>query len=125
MKGHAVIEANIEIIDNDGMVIVEVDGQPASRKVQIMRQNDKYKAIMGDTQAKVNVNLSESIGGPYGYSNAKISVSVTLTCDQSTDSVQKAQQYCLDECVEFIETNIGLSHQMLVDHLKRHYVKEG
>lgn len=125
MNGTAMIEASVEITDPDGNVIVDVDGQSASRKVQIMRENDRYKRILGDANAKINVNLSESIGGPYGYSSVKISVSVTLSCDQNTDSVQSAQKYCLDECVEFIESNISLAYQMLTDHLKRHYVREG
>lgn len=125
MRDAAFIEADIELCDERGNVIVQVGGQDASRKVQIMRTNDKYKAILGDANAKVNVNLSESIGGPYGYSNVKISVSVTLSCDQNADSMQMAKQYCLDECLDFLQSNIGVAYEMLNDHLKMHYVREG
>lgn len=125
MNGYELIEADIEIIDHQGKVIIEVDGQQASRKVQIMRTNDRLKAILGDANARVNVSLSESIGGPYGYSNVKISVSVTLACDQNAESVTKAQQFCLDSCSEFLESNVGFAHKQLTDHLARYYVKEG
>lgn len=125
MRGAALIEASIDLIDPDGYPIIESGGQLASRKVQIMRDNDKYKAILGDGNARVNVGLDESIGGPYGYSSVKIRMSVTLTCDQNAESVQQAKQYCFDECMDFIEGNLGIAHKMLVDHLERFYVKEG
>lgn len=125
MKGHARIDATIEIIDHEGMIIDFVGEQQASRKIQIMRQNDRYKALMGDAHARVNVGIDESIGGPYGYSNVKIRVSVTLVCDQNEKTIKEAEKACLDECMNFIEDNIGVAHKMLKDHLDLYYQKGG
>ena len=117
MNGGASIKGSIDLSDDEGSPIAET-------RIETMRENDKYKAIMGDCSARVTVGLDESIGGPYGYSNAKIRVSVTLSCDQSEESMEKAKRYALDECLTFIEDRIGTSYKQLTDHLERYYHKE-
>lgn len=124
MKGHARIDATIEIIDQDRIPIASVNGEPASRRIQAMRTNDKYKALMGDGNARVNVGVDESIGGPYGYSSVKIRVSVTLSCDQNEETVKQAERACLDECLVFIEDNVGAAYAMLSNHLDLLYNRE-
>jgi len=121
MNGSAIIEAEVEIRDDRGELVTSVGGEDASRRVQMMRPSEKYRSLLGDANSKVNVNLSESLGGPYGYSSVKLSVSVTLTCNQDPDTIQLAKQYCMDECLDFLDGNIGAAYKMLNDHLKRHY----
>lgn len=124
MRAGALLEATVEAFDQHGNLIEKVNDQQVSRKVQLMRQNDQMKALMGDGQARVSIGLDEHIGGPYGYSGVKLRVNVTIACDQNVDTVTKAQGLALDQCMSFIEDNIKVTYDLLCAHLKANYRRE-
>lgn len=70
--------------------------------VWVLSVPDELKGILGDEKAKVSVSLGHKIGGPH-YSSVSLYVSVSLTCDQSEDSVTKAKEIATESTMSFID----------------------
>lgn len=99
------LRAEVTVVDRTGKIAF-VDDVPFNFvETQYMPSNkDKYKTLLGDTNAKVSVGLSVKLSG-VGYSSASISVNVSLSCDQTEDTVARAKGFALDECAAFIEAH--------------------
>lgn len=67
---------------------------------------DKFKVLVGDALSRVSVSVSEKISGP-SYSSMSISVTVTLTCDQSEKILAESRELALGECLGFIDTQLA------------------
>lgn len=66
--------------------------------------------MVGDGMARVSVSASQTMGLP-NYGSAKLSVTVTLTCDQSDDSVRLVQEKALYLCGEFLNEHFPACYE--------------
>jgi hypothetical protein len=107
------LRAEVTLIDRRGQIAI-IDGEPFSfvETLYMPTNKDKYKTLLGDTNAKVSVGLSVKLSGA-GYSSASISVNVSLSCDQTEDTVTRAKDFALEECAGFISAHGPSITQML------------
>lgn len=104
----------IEVKDKTGSTVEH-------KEQTVERFKDRFQSIRGDQGAKVTVSLTERIGGPYGYSQVSLGVTVSLQCHQSEDMILRAETMALEESMEFLDSNFGTAHQLLVKHLGEYY----
>lgn len=120
MKPNIEIKILADFKDRDGAPLLDSEGASVSYKRSVVRTKDEIKMLIGDANARVSVSLSETVPGPYGYSNLKVSVTVTLNCDQNQKTIEQAENAALQECIAFLDTSVDTGYALLTSHLKRH-----
>ncbi len=121
MNGAASIHVEVTVLDPSEQLIAEHDNEIVSYERTAVIQKDKYKKILGDSNARVSVSFSERMGGAYGYSSVSTNVTVTINCNQDTNTIRKAQEMAFEEAVGFTEDCFGKAVHMLNAHLNRYY----
>lgn len=114
MKGAAKIYIEV-LVNNDGDLVAEVGDKPASWERTIVRHKDEYKKIIGDGNARVSVTLSERIGAEH-YSSCSVSATVTLTCNQDQETIQRAEKMALNEGLAFLDEHVPVAWELLTQH---------
>lgn len=106
----------VEMIVN-GQVIRYV-GDELATYTETIYMKDKFKELIGDGNARPNISVHEKVNGPSGtYSSISISAGLTLSCDQSSDSIQKGYDLAYDEVVAALDKRLPNSVKMLHRHL--------
>ena len=104
------------ICDHEGNLIAD---HPFSWEQTMAK--DKYKALLGDGNARVSMSMSEKMGGPYGYSSVSINVSVSVNCNQDENTIAKAQDAAFTEVALGLDTWFEKAHKILNSHLAQFY----
>lgn len=81
-------------------------------------KHDALTALAGDGKAKVEVTLSEKIGGPQ-YSSLGIYVTVTLSCNQDTGTVHKASTEAHHIASALLEEYVEAGIPVLFNHIDK------
>jgi hypothetical protein len=109
------VQVDVEILDGDKRPINKIRGRDATYK-ETYYMKDEFKTILGDGQARVSVGLDEKIGGR-NYSSAAVRVNVTLSCDQSADTIKKATEMAFNTAAEFLDTHLPPAVRLLDQHI--------
>lgn len=81
-------------------------------------KHDALAALAGDSKARVEVTLSEKIGGP-SYSSLGVYVTVTLTCNQDQSTVFKASTEAHHVASALLEEYIEAGIPVLFNHIDK------
>lgn len=118
------IHASVVVYGHEGELLTTgASGEPISWERREVKKSDKYKKIYGDGNARVNVGLSETLGGPYGFSSVQVRVSVSVSCNQDVETVREAEGMLLADCMAFVDDTMTTAHDMLCTHLDQIYDK--
>lgn len=84
------IRASVETRDLAGNVIDDVESSwEATMTTKHPTKHDALASLLGDGKAKVEVTLSDKVGGP-AYSSTTVYVTITLSCNQDEKTVMRA-----------------------------------
>ncbi len=81
-------------------------------------KHDALVALAGDGKAKVEVTLSEKVGGPQ-YSSLGVYVTVTLSCNQDSGTVHAASTEAHHIASALLEEYIEAGIPVLLNHIDR------
>ena len=117
---------NVEVRDKVGAVR-KVAGLPATfTQTHYITQEhpmaDEFKKLLGDGNARVSVGVDERFSGPSGtYSSASVRVNITLNCDQSKDTIDKAAELAFEYASDFLDRHAVPTARLLKRHLDEIY----
>lgn len=125
MSYQAVID--VEIVDSNKEVLYTIGQHIASyhdtHYESVMHSKDEFKQLLGDAQARVSIGMDEKIAGPH-YSSISIRVNITVSCDQTTESIRRAQEMLTKEGMAYLEGHYEQAVERLREHLKHLYPEE-
>jgi hypothetical protein len=118
---------DVEIRDGNKDVLYTIGPHIATYRdthyESIMASKDEYKQLLGDAQARVSIGMDEKIAGPH-YSSVSIRVNITVSCDQETESIRRAQEMLTKEAMAYLEGHYEQAMERLREHLKHLYPEE-
>lgn len=109
------IEATIEtvVVDHNRNAV------PEGCMTHTIAKKDKYEELLGRGEGRISVTLGETLPGPIGYSSIKVSVTITLTCQQDSETMAKARGLAFEEGIDFLDTYCDKAVQVLGAHIDR------
>lgn len=118
---------DVELRDGDKNVIYTIGQHIATyhdtHYESVMSNKDDFKQLLGDAQTRVSIGMDEKIAGPH-YSSISIRVNITVSCDQSTDTIRRAQEMLTKEGMAYLEGHYEQAVERLREHLKHLYPEE-
>lgn len=118
----------------EGIQLVEVWGDdgapvaPLSTKSYFGSERlympEAFAPPTGKHIATVRREVSETIGGP-GFSSVRVSTSIEVHCDHSTESIHAAAEAALGECVILNEEAVLNAYDGLLAHRRTLKLSEG
>ncbi len=117
---------NVEVRDKVGAVR-KVAGLPATfTQTHYITQEhpmaDEFKKLLGDGNARVSVGVDDRFSGPSGtYSSASVRINITLNCDQSKETIDKASTLAFEYASDFLDRHAVPAAKLLKRHLDEIY----
>lgn len=115
----------VTTFDHNGDVVDSIGEHDTTYEETIILAKDKFKQLLGDNNARVSISVSSKMGGPYGYSAVSVNCSVTLSCNQDDETIQKAKMMAFQEDISFLDETMGHCMRLLNAQLAEHYRTEG
>ncbi len=120
MSGVPTLTVAVDTSDRKG-TIRTIEGLPATY-TEIHYMKDAFKGLLGDAQARVSIGLDEKFPGPSGtYSSVGIRISVTVSCDQSKESIDKTTELAFDYASDFLDRHAVTAVRLLNKHFDAVY----
>jgi hypothetical protein len=112
----------IEVIDTDGYFIEAgcITKSDPLGGPEVVKKNspDKYKEILGNGKATVEIPYIETIGGP-GYSSVKVGLVVRVHCDQNSETVRAVADMLIKDAIQTVDDHVDWGYKVLLSHVER------
>ena len=122
----ATMTVEVEVRDRVGSVR-KVAGLPATyTQTHYITQDhpmaDEFKKLLGDQNARVSVGVDEKFSGPSGtYSSASVRVTISLNCNQTKETIDKATELAFGYASDFLDRHAVPAAKLLGRHLDEIY----
>lgn len=111
------IHVSVETCDRYGDLCTDIN-LTWEATMQHTKAKETFSQFAGDGKAKVSISLSEKIGGPQ-YSSVSVMVTVSLTCNQDEETINKAAGAAHTHTISLLDSYIEDALDGLHAHLER------